>query len=102
MLDFYRRVWQAFLAGFLVALGLCVQVIIYLTDKWYMSVLFISLAILALICLIVALIGLYFDYRDARKKNREGKREADHKALVESFKRLGLTEEQAEIAAKGR
>ncbi len=26
MLDFYRRIWQAFLAGFLVASGLCVAV----------------------------------------------------------------------------
>jgi len=104
MLDFYRRAWQAFLAGFLVALGLCIQVIIYLTDKWYIGILVISLAILALICLIVALMGLYYDYLDARKKAKQEKKEVDRKALRESVKRLNpkYTDKQIDTWINGK
>lgn len=70
MLDFYRRVWQASFAGFLVAVGLSIQAIIYLKGSWYMLLLAIPLLIVSLICLVVALIGLRYDYRDARRRDK--------------------------------
>ena len=104
MLDFCRRRWKAFFAGFLTSLGLCIQVIIVLSDKWYMNALAISLGVLALICLIVALIGVYYDCQDFRREAKKIKADKMHKELVESFKRMNpeWTDEQAEIAARGR
>ncbi len=102
MLDFYRRRWRVFFAGFLTSLGLCIQVIIFLSDKWYMNDLAISLGILTLICLIVALIGIYYDCQDFRREAKKIKAEKMYNESVKSFMSLGLTKEQAEIAARGR
>jgi len=96
MLDFYKRAWQAFLAAFVGSMA----VASYLIQNYRSGA--IIMFTLALIFLVIFLAGLYHDYRDARKKAQQEKEEAIHKALVESFKRLGLTDEQAEIAAIGR
>lgn len=60
MLDFYRRLWQAFFVAVPVWVGAALVAINHL-------LLFVILLILALICLIIALIGLRLDYLDARK-----------------------------------
>ena len=64
MLDFYRRVWQAFLILFGVVLGVAFVVMNHIF-------VFVIILILALICLIIALIGLRLDYLDARRKEKE-------------------------------
>jgi len=68
MLDFYRRVWQAFLAAFIASL---VSAFVFFTDN---RIAFIILLIFSVIFFTITLIGLYYDYRDARAK---GKREYD-------------------------
>ena len=97
MLDFYRRLWQAFFVAVPVWVGIA-----YLFKDYH--VVFIILLILALICLIVALIGLYYDYLDARKKVKQEKIDADRKALREAFKRMHpeWTDKQLDIAVNGR
>ncbi len=54
MLDFYRRLWQAFFIGAPALAGIA-----FLSKDY--PLVFIILNILALICFVVALIGLYFD-----------------------------------------
>lgn len=90
MLDFYRRAWRAFLAAFIGSMGIAAGLI-----KDY-SIGSRVMFIVASIFLIVFLIGLYYDYRDARKKAKQEKRETDRKALRESVRRLNpeYTEEQ--------
>ena len=97
MLDFYRRVWQAFLIASPAWVGVA------FLFKDYLSV-FIILLILALICFVVALIGLWRDYLDTHRKAREAKVAKDYEALKESFRRANpeWTEEQLEIATRGR
>ena len=97
MLDFYRRVWQAFLIASPGWVGIA-----YLCKDCHVA--FIILLIIAFICFVVALIGLYFDYRDARKKKKEEKREADKIALAESVRRLHpeYTEEQIKWFIEGK
>ena len=67
MLDFYRRVWQAFLAACIGSVGIAA----YLFKDYRVG--FIIMLIVSLICLVVTLIGLYYDYRDARRKDKEAK-----------------------------
>ncbi len=95
MLDFYRRLWQAFFIGSPAVAGIA-----WLFKDY--PLVFIILLILALICFAVALIGLWRDYLDACRKAREAKREEDFQGLKEPFKRLGLSDKEAEIAARGR
>ena len=97
MLDFYRRVWQAFFVATPVWVGIA-----YVFEDSHVA--FIILLITSFICFVVALIGLYFDYRDARKKKREEKREADRKALRESVKRANpeYTEKQIDAWINGK
>jgi 1,4-dihydroxy-2-naphthoate octaprenyltransferase len=91
VLDFYRRVWQAFLAAFIGSAGIAAFLF-----KDYRVAFFIML-IIAIICLVVTLIGLYFDYRDAR-------RGADRKALREAVRRLNpeYTEKQIDTWINGK
>lgn len=89
MLDFYKRVWQAFL----LATPALVGIASFFKDCLWA---FIFLLILASISLVIALIGLRYDYLDARRKDREAKKERDIKALRESVKRMNpeYTEKQ--------
>ena len=66
MLDFLRRLWQAFFIASPVWAGIA----IYFKDY---HIAFIILLIISSICFVVALIGIYLDYRDARRKDREAK-----------------------------
>ena len=95
MLDFYRRVWQAFFIGSPALAGIA-----WLFREHHIA--FIILLIVASICFVVALIGLYLDYKDARKKAKQEKRDAERKALRESVKRLNpeYTEEQIDMWIK--
>ncbi len=66
MLDFYRRLCQAFFLGSPAIAGIA----------WLFrncSIVFIVLIIIALICFLVALIGLWCDYKDARRKDKQAK-----------------------------
>ena len=67
------------------------------SSPWYLIVLLIASAIASTIFLVTGIIYLY-QYRELRKK---AKLMASHKALVEAFKRAGMTDEGAEIAATG-
>lgn len=97
MLDFVRRLWQAFFVAVPAWVGIA-----YLLKDYRVA--FIILLIIASICFVVALIGLYYDYLDARKKAKQEKREASRKALRESFKRMHpeWTDKQLDIAVNGR
>ncbi len=97
MLDFYRRIWQAFLVASPAWVGIA-----YLFKDY--NIAFIILLIIAFICFVVALIGLYYDYLDARRKKKEEKREADKIALAESVRRMhpGYTEEQVKWFIEGK
>ena len=97
MLDFYRRIWQAFLVASPAWVGIA-----YLFKDCHVA--FIILLITAFICFVVALIGLYYDYRDARKKKKEEKGEADKIALAESARRMHpeYTEEQIKWFIEGK
>ena len=64
MLDFYRRVWQAFLAAFIASL---VSTFVFFTDN---RMAFIILLSLSMLFAIITLIGLYYDYRDARAREK--------------------------------
>ena len=96
MLEFYKRAWQAFLAAFIGSVATAA----FLFRDYKVG--FNIMLIISTIFLILFLIGLYHDYRDARRKDTKEKQEIIHKALVESFKRLGMTDKQAEEAATGR
>ena len=78
MLDFLRRLWQAFF----VAAPVWVGAAGYFQKS---HVAFIFLLIIASICFVVALIGLYLDYQDARRKQKVAKAEKIHNELVKSF-----------------
>ena len=66
MLDFYRRVWQAFFIGSPALAGVA-----YLFKDCHIA--FIILLILASIFFIVALLGLYLDYRYTHKEEYDKK-----------------------------
>ena len=97
MLDFYRRLWQAFFIGSPALAGIA-----WLFKDY--PLVFIILLILAFVCFVVALIGLWCDYLDARRKDKEEKREADRKALREVVKRLDpeYTEKQIDTWINGK
>jgi hypothetical protein len=67
VLDFYRRLWQAFLISSPALLGAA-----YLFKN--NLVMFITLLIAASICFVIAFIGLYCDYQDARRKEAEARK----------------------------
>jgi hypothetical protein len=58
----------------------------------------------SLYCFVIALIGLYCDYKDARQKSEEKKRNEIRKALREAVKRLNpeYTEEQIDMWINGK
>jgi hypothetical protein len=93
MLDFYRRLWRAFLAAFIGSMG--VAAILIQINPTGSRIMFI----VASIFFVLFLVGLYYDYRDARKKAKEEKREVDRKALREAVKRLNpeYTDEQIDM-----
>ncbi len=64
------------------------------SSPWYLTVLLIASVIAGIAFLVTGVIYLW-QYISSRKK------EAIHRDLVESFKRLGLTDKMAEVAAKG-
>ena len=102
MLELYKRTWQVFFPVFAALLLGAVGNIIWLNDKWYMPLIAIVLGILALIFLVMATMGYIYDYRDARRKDKENEAAQIHKKLVDSFKRKGRTEKQAELEAKNQ
>jgi len=88
MIEFYKRWWQVFLPLFAVfGLG-SLQAFYYLDKCSYQWIVITVLFILAIICLIIGIIGFIKVFRDACREEREKKREATHKALIESFKTL--------------
>ena len=71
------------------------------SSPWYLTVILIASVITAMAFVVTGVIYLW-QYINSRKKfNKKAKKEASHRALVESFKRIGLTDEMAEVAAKG-
>lgn len=100
MLEVYKRSWQVFFPLFGAFVLGAIQTYIFLKDSQIAVT--IILLILAVICLMIGVIALIYDIKDALSKDREKKREASHKALGESFERLGLDDKGAEIAATGR
>lgn len=96
MLGFYRHLWQAFFIGSPALAGIA-----WLFKDY--PLVFIILLILASICFVIALIGLYCDYKDARQKSEEKKRNEIRKALREAVKRLNpeYTEEQIDTWMNG-
>lgn len=98
MLDFYRRAWRAFLAAFIGSMGIAAGLIKdYPTGSGVMF-------IVASIFLIVFLIGLYYDYRDARKKAKQERIDADREELYQSVRRLHpeYTEQQIKWFIDGK
>lgn len=73
MLEFYKRAWQVSFPVFAALLVGMVQVVIFLSDRWYMPFMAISLAALALLFLVIALTCLVEDYQEARRKDKEVK-----------------------------
>lgn len=67
MLDFYKRLWQAFLIASPALAGVA-----YLFKNNLVA--FITLLIVAFICFVIAFIGLYCDYQDARRKEAEARK----------------------------
>ncbi|MDD5038196.1 MAG: hypothetical protein PHN78_02640 [Dehalococcoidales bacterium] len=57
-------------------------------SPWYLTTLLVASILAGVICLVTGVIYLW-----------QYKKESSHKALVQSFKRLGLTDKQAEDAA---
>lgn len=100
MLEVYKRSWQVFFPLFGAFVLGAIQTYIFFKDPQIAVT--IILLILAAICLIIGIIAFVYDIKDALRKDREKKREASYKALVESFKHLGLDDKGAEIAATGR
>ena len=96
MLDFYRRLWQAFFIGSPALAGIA-----WLFKDY--PLVFVILLILASICFVVALIGLLCDYLDASKKVKQEKKDAHRKALRESVKRANpeYTEKQIDTWING-
>ena len=73
MLDFYKRAWQILFPVFAVLLVGMIQMIISLSDKWYMPLTVISLAIISLLIFIIALTCFIKDYLEAHRKDKESK-----------------------------
>lgn len=98
MLDFYRRAWRAFLGAFVGSMGIAAGLI-----KDY-SIGSRVMFIVASIFLIVFLIGLYYDYRDARKKAKQERVNADREELCRAVRRLHpeYTEEQIKWFVDGK
>ena len=98
MLDFYRRVWRAFLAAFVGSLG----IVFFLVKDYSLGSIFMF--ILASVFLILTIIGIRYDYKDSRQKEKEQKSDEDRKALRESVKRLNpeYTEEQIDWWIDGK
>ena len=96
-LDFYKRVWQAFFIGSPALAGIA-----WLFKESH--IIFLSLLILASICFVVALIGLYRDYKDARQKEKDKRKDEIRKALHKAVKRLNpeYTEEQIDWWINGK
>jgi len=99
MLEVYKRALQVFFPLFGLFLLGAVQTYIFMED--YRIPVTIILLILAMISLIIATITFIYHIKDARRNDKEVKKESDYKALVEAFMRTGMTKEQAEIAARG-
>ncbi len=98
MLDFYRRVWQSFLAAFLLSVGTAAFLI---KDYCLGSIIMFGLS---LFFLVVFVIGFRCDYRNFRKEKKEEEDKAVKIALAESVRRLrpDFTEEEVEFFVKGR
>ena len=102
MLEFAKRWGPTFFTAFIASSLALIPILIYLDSKSYLKLVLIFWGFLVLVTLTMAVIALVYDIKDARRRDKEEKRKADHKALVESFKRTGMTDKEAEIAAKGR
>lgn len=101
MLEFAKRWGPQFLIAFAALAVGSVSIPIWLHGKWQ-GVISILLGSFSFICLVATIIALIYDIKDALRGDKEKKRKADHDALVDSFMRMGMTKEKAEIAAKGR
>ncbi|MBM3142998.1 MAG: hypothetical protein FJ005_08195 [Chloroflexi bacterium] len=102
MLELYKRCWVAFFPIFAVCMGLALQAYIWLDNKPYQYTAIIIFLLMAIIALIIGIIAFVYDIQYCRRKDKEEKAKASFEALKESFKRLGLNDKQAEIAARGR
>ncbi len=104
MLELYKRCWQVFLPLFTLFLISGLQAFYYLDEYKYQWVIITILLILAVICLIIGITAFVYTFKDARRKGRESKAAKDYEALKESIRRVNpeWTEEQLEIATKGR
>jgi len=71
------------------------------SSPWYLTVILIASMIAGIAFVVTGTIYLW-QYISSRKRfNKKTKEEDSHRALVEAFKRIGLTDELAEVAAKG-
>ena len=75
MLDFYRRVWQAFLAAFVGSISVTAFLF-----KDYRLAFFIMLPV-TVIFLVITIVGIYYDYRNARKEDYREKHPPEFKRL---------------------
>ena len=72
------------------------------SSPWYLSIILIASVIAGIAFVVTGVIYLW-QYISSRKKfNKKAEKEASHRALVEAFKRSGMTDEMAEVAATGR
>jgi hypothetical protein len=101
MIDFAKRWGPQFLLAFAALTVGSASIPIWLHGEWQVLA-SILLGILSFICLVSTCIALVYDIKEARRKDKEAKKEKDFQALKESFKRMGLSDEQAEISARGR
>lgn len=100
MIELSRRWGPGFAIAFVGLLGLSLTSHIYIKS----TILTVIFAILALFSLVVIVIALYYDFKDARKKDKETKKLAGRKALRASFKRANpnWTDKQLDIAVDPR
>ena len=88
MLELSKRCWQVFLLLFALFLLGGLQVFYYLDEYTYQGVIIAILLILAVIYLIIGIAALVYDFKDARRKDREPKAAKVHEVLKESFKNV--------------
>lgn len=99
MLELCKRWGPYFFSAFIVLVTCIVSTLILLKNP---IPIIVPLSFLAIICLIASITALYYDIKDACRKDKETKAAKVHKELVKAFKRMGLDDKRAEIAAKGR
>ena len=99
VIDFFRRWGPYFFSAFIALVIGLVQVLIFIKNPILIATILI---ILSTFCFVATIIALYYDIKEAHRKDKEAKKEKTFQALKESFMHAGLSEKAAEIAAKGR